>query len=297
MVSTNDFVVWMFLQVTVPYSMLARAIIFTCDGLHSLAGCGVGGGFGGCGGGNQITHQIESHHLSIRPSVRPSVRSAKFALHLPLFANGHGTHSGGDLLCKQAGCFFRSVARGMKSSKIATRDVECPSSVRPQFSSQFRSPPSKESTSKQSSLAHPTARCGTDGGQIDRVLADESKLRRCRTPFRFSWYFYKQACKSMPRVTTSSCMCICSITSSVSDSVESHVFTNVSNHAAVIFPSLLSWQAARYSLTSEVERACLMKHTLSHKFHALCSLGAAKTRKGPTSLPPSFPSQDNDQAS
>ena len=72
---------------------------------------GVGGG--GCGGGNQITQQIESHHLSIRrpspssvrPSVRLSVRSAKFALHLALFANGHGTHSGGDggaLFCKGA---------------------------------------------------------------------------------------------------------------------------------------------------------------------------------------------------
>ena len=67
LVSKNDFVASMLLGVTVPYSMLARAIIFTCDGLHSLAGCGVGGG--GCGGGNQITQQIESHHLSIHPSV------------------------------------------------------------------------------------------------------------------------------------------------------------------------------------------------------------------------------------
>ena len=135
----------------------------------------------------------------------------------------------------------------------------------------------------------PDARHTHAAGQIDRVLADESKLRRriarALRPSDFHGVFTSQHAKaghgSRHRAASASVALYL-----LSDSVEYRAFTNVSNHAAVIFPSWLSWQAARSSLTSEVERARLMKHTLSHKFHALCSLGAAKTRKGPTSLLP-----------
>ena len=174
----------MLLGVTVSYSMLARAIIFTCDGLHSPAGCGVGGG--GCGGGNQITQQIESHHLSIRPSVSSSVRSAKFALHLALFANGHGMAPTAAVTAavssvSKPGCFFRSVALARHEVlrlQPAMRAAECPSSVHPPAifiavsqSARCLSARKKAHQSKARPFSRRPSR-RTASGRIDRVLAD-----------------------------------------------------------------------------------------------------------------------------
>ena len=84
----------------------------------------------------------------------------------------------------------------------------------------------------------------------------------------------------------------------LSDSVEYRAFTNVSNHAAVIFPSLLPWQAAR-TLQLPNERSGTSPSNEAYFITQIsCPLlfRSSQDKEG-AYIAPSFPSQDNDQAS